>query len=103
MYKGLNYSPQFGSFAFGSNPGPSDLENLVSGRERKITDLVDQSVYESLLGGNVDVAFSSAGKWPDGIWAAFASTSPIPDPGCGGPNAGMAMGPAPPLAKASRD
>lgn len=54
-YKGLSYSPQYGSFAFGSNPGPSDLENLVAGRERKVCDLMDQSVFECLLGGNVDV------------------------------------------------
>ena len=59
MYKGLSYSPQYGSFAFGAEPGPSDLENLVAGRQRKVADLVDQSVFECLLGGNVDVALTA--------------------------------------------
>jgi hypothetical protein len=59
MYKGLSYSPQYGSFAFGIDPGPSDLENLVAGRERKITDLMGQSVFECLLGGNVDICLTT--------------------------------------------
>ena len=59
MYKGLSYSPQHGSFAFGIDPGPSDLENLVAGRNRKIADLTDQSVFECLLGGNVDVGVTT--------------------------------------------
>ena len=59
MYKGLSYSPQYGSFAFGTSPGPSDLENLVAGRERKVSDLVDQSIFESLLSGNVDVSLTA--------------------------------------------
>ena len=58
-YKGLSYSPEYGSFAFGANPGPSDLENLVAGRERKVADLLDQTIFESLLGGNVDVTLST--------------------------------------------
>lgn len=59
MYKGLSYSPQYGSFAFGTSPGPSDLENLVAGRERKVSDLVDQSVFECLLGRNIDVSLTA--------------------------------------------
>jgi hypothetical protein len=30
MYKGLSYSPEYGSFAFGTNPGPSDLEYSIT-------------------------------------------------------------------------
>jgi len=59
MYKGLSYAPQYGSFAFGTSPGPSDLENLVAGRERKLSDLVDQSVFECLLGRDVDVRLTA--------------------------------------------
>jgi hypothetical protein len=56
MYKGLSYSPQYGSFGFGADPGPSDLENLIAGRERKLSDLVDQSVIERLLSGKEHTA-----------------------------------------------
>lgn len=62
MYKGLSYSPEYGSFAFGADPGPSDLENLVAGRQRKLSDLVDQSVVEGLLSGDKDVALTTSGQ-----------------------------------------
>ena len=60
MYKGLSYSPQYGSFGFGADPGPSELDNLIAGRERKLLDLVDQSTIESLLSGKKDVALPSS-------------------------------------------
>jgi hypothetical protein len=67
MYKGLSHSPQYGSFAFGTNPGPSDLENLVAGRERKLSDLVDQSVVERQLSGQKDVPWRRALRMSAGI------------------------------------
>jgi len=72
MYKGLSYSPQHGSFAFGTNPGPSDLENMVAGRERKVSDLVDQAVFECLLGGNVDVGLTAGIEHFRGYFGAFS-------------------------------
>src|ERR1700730_18550967 len=63
LYTGLSCSPQYGSFAFGSNPGPSDLDNLISGRERKISDFVDQAIFECLLGGDINIALSSSGEY----------------------------------------
>lgn len=62
MYKGLSYSPMHGSFAPGYEPAPSDLENLIAGRERKISDFVDQSIFESLFSGEVEVPFCSGGR-----------------------------------------
>ena len=55
VYRGISVSPLHGSFAPGYEPKPSDLENLIAGRERKLTDLVDQSEFQSLLGGQVDI------------------------------------------------
>ena len=72
MYKGLSYSPQYGSFAFGTNPGPSDLENLVAGRERKVSDLVDQTVFECLLGGDVDVRLTAGVQHVSGYFGAVS-------------------------------
>ena len=59
-YRGLSLSPQHGSFPAGFNPGPSELENLTAGRERKLSDLVDQAVYERLVGGHIDVPAASS-------------------------------------------
>ena len=59
MYKGVSASPMHGSFAPGYDPGPSDLENLIAGRQRKIPDLMNQPVRESLLSGNVDIPETS--------------------------------------------
>jgi hypothetical protein len=72
MYKGLSYSPQRGSFGFGADPGPSDLENLIAGRERKLSDLVDQSVVESLFGGNKDVTLPTRVKNVRGQFGSLA-------------------------------
>ena len=52
LYTGLSCSPQYGGFVFGSNPGPSDLDNLIAGGERKLSDLGDQAIFECLLGGD---------------------------------------------------
>jgi hypothetical protein len=60
VYK--SYSPQYGSFGFGADPGPSDLENLIAGRERKLSDLVDQSVIERLLSGEQHAALPSGAE-----------------------------------------
>ncbi len=48
-----------GSFAPGYDPPSSDLDNLVSGRKRELSDLVDQSVSERLLRGDPDLGSSS--------------------------------------------
>jgi hypothetical protein len=72
MYKGLSYSPQYGSFGFGADPGPSDLENLIAGRERKLSDLVDQSTVERLLSGKKDVALTSRAENVVGHFGALA-------------------------------
>ena len=58
MYEGLSVSPQHGSFAPGYEPQPSDLDNLIAGRQRKLNDLVDQSVAERVLRGNVHVGLA---------------------------------------------
>ena len=72
MYKGLSYSPQYGSFAFGTAPGPSDLENLVAGLERKVSDLIDQTVFECLLGGDVNVGLTARVKHFHGHFGAIS-------------------------------
>jgi hypothetical protein len=78
MYRGLSYSPQHGSFAFVADPGISDLENLIAGRERKICDLMDQSVFERLLGGDVDVGLSASVKHFCGYFGAITQNGVSP-------------------------
>jgi len=61
-YRGVSISPLHGSFAQGYEPKPSDLENLVAGRERELTDFVNQSEFESLLSGEINVFRSTSGE-----------------------------------------
>lgn len=56
MYKGISVSPLHGSFAPGVQPGPSDLEYLVSGRQREVADLLHQAELQSVSGVKVDIA-----------------------------------------------
>lgn len=51
-----------GSFAPGYDPPPSDLENLIAGRERELGNLVNQTVAQGILGGQVNVPSASGGK-----------------------------------------
>ena len=55
VYRGISVSPLHGGFAPGYEPKPSDLENLIAGRERELTDLIDQSELKGLFGREVDV------------------------------------------------
>ena len=59
VYRGISVSPLHGGFAQGYEPKPSDLENLIAGRERELADFVDQSEFQSLLSGEVDVLGST--------------------------------------------
>lgn len=58
VYKGISASPLHGSFAPNYEPEMSDLDNLVAGWQRKVGDLVDQSVAERILSRDVHVGFS---------------------------------------------
>ena len=55
MYKGLSISPLHGSFAPGVDPGPSDLENLITGRQNEVGNFVNQGMFEGILGRKIDV------------------------------------------------
>lgn len=61
-YRGVSASPLHGSFTPGFDPGPSDLENLRAGRERKLGDLVDQSEFERLVSSQIDIAAPPRGE-----------------------------------------
>ena len=55
MIKYVSMSPLHGSFAPGYEPGPSDLEQLIAGRQREVPDLVHQAALKRLGGGKIDV------------------------------------------------
>ena len=55
IYRGISISPMHGSFVPGYDPPPSDLENLVAGRERELGNLVNQAVVQGILGGQINV------------------------------------------------
>mgnify|MGYP001551739600 CR=1 FL=1 len=59
VYRGISASPQHGSFGPNYDPPPSDLDDLVAGRQRKLTDLVDQTVAERVISGDVNVTFAA--------------------------------------------
>ena len=56
MYKGISVSPSHGGFAPGYEAPPSDLENLVAGREREVGNLMYQAIAERVLRGEVDIS-----------------------------------------------
>lgn len=49
MFRLISASPQHGSFAPGFEPPPSDLENLIAGRERELGSQVNQAEFERLI------------------------------------------------------
>jgi len=55
MSRHISASPQFGSFAPGYEPPPSDLENLVSGRENELGNRIDQAVFQRFVSGEVQL------------------------------------------------
>ena len=61
MYLGISVSPDHGSFALGVAPKPSELENLIAGRKNEVGNLMNQSEFQRLLGGNKDVGRPTAG------------------------------------------
>src|SRR5215469_758065 len=62
MRQHVSVSPLHGSFAPGYEPGPSDLENLASGRETELPDLVYQAKLQRFLSGHVDVLRQPLGQ-----------------------------------------
>jgi hypothetical protein len=61
-YKGVSVSPSHGAFAPGYEPPPSDLDNLIAGRQREVGDLMHQAVSERILRGDVDISGTSTGQ-----------------------------------------
>lgn len=62
MYRGVSVSPQHGSFAPGVDPRPSDVEDLIAGRQRELPNFVRQAVFESLLRGEVHICGAAPGQ-----------------------------------------
>lgn len=71
VYRGISVSPLHGGFAPGYDPKPSDLENLIAGRERELADFIDQAEFQSLLSGQVNVFGSTRRQKVGGELGAF--------------------------------
>jgi len=72
MTKHVSASPLHGSFVPGYEPAPSDLEQLVSGREREMSDLAYYAVLKGLSGREVDVLGQPQGEKVVGNFGALS-------------------------------
>lgn len=59
MYKGLSVSPQAVFVAPGYDVPPSEVEDLVAGRQREIGNLMYQAVFKRLIRGEENVTAST--------------------------------------------